>query len=229
MFTFTDAALIAATLSAPVLAVQVQKYLERWREANERRTRIFRILMSTRMSRLTLPHIEALNLINIEFSGKKARFKKVRSAWKAYFTHLNEPVPPEAQQPVYYAKREELFTDMLYEMGGALDYDFDKTEISKEAYGTIYHQNLEADLELVRKKLVEIFTGKAAIPMAVVSFPADPAIAADQAEYLKIMAEHLREGKPWPIAIVGSDVTAKVLPMRPPADEGKAAGGGGER
>jgi hypothetical protein len=226
MFTVTDAALIGATLIAPVLAVQVQKYLERWRAENERRNNVFKTLMSTRTTRLAPAHVSALNLINIEFSGKKTRFRKVRSAWKAYFTHLGDPVPSEeAHKPVFFAKREELFTDMLYEMGAALDYDFDKTEISKEVYGTIYHKNLEEDQELLRKKLVEILTGKAAIPMAVVSFLGDPESAANQADYLKIMAEHLRDGKPWPITIVGDDVsTGKVVPLRPDQqNEAKAA------
>ena len=221
MFTFTDAALISATLLGPVLAVQVQKYLERWRQESERRNRIFKTLMSTRATRLAASHIEALNLINIEFGTTKPRFKRVRSAWKAYFTHLGETVPTDTQQPVFFAKRDELFTDMLYEMGSALGYDFDKTDISKDAYWTQYHVNLEADLETIRRKLLEILNGKAALPMAVVQFPNDPAVVSDQTDYFKIMAEHLREGKPWPITIVGgADVNGgKVVPLPRPAEQ----------
>ncbi|MDQ6705220.1 MAG: hypothetical protein M3Z85_04535 [Acidobacteriota bacterium] len=62
---FTDIALISSTLLAPVLAVQVQKYLERWREESERRKKIFKTLMATRAARLAPAHIEALNLIDI--------------------------------------------------------------------------------------------------------------------------------------------------------------------
>ena len=63
-----DVAVIAATLLGPVLAVQIQKYLERWREENDRRHRIFKVLMATRAAPLAANHIEALNLIDIDLS-----------------------------------------------------------------------------------------------------------------------------------------------------------------
>ena len=211
-----DVAIIFATLIGPVLAVQAQKAVERWRDASNRRDNIFKTLMATRATRLAPNHVQSLNMINIEFPTIK-RFKKVRSAWKAYFTHLAEPMPDTPQQPVYFAKRNELFTDLLYEMGTALHYDFDKTEISKEVYSTVFHENVEADANLIREKLAQILSGKAAFPMAVVQFPHDPELETNQSDYMKIMAELLRQGKPLPITIVGVEGTAtKVVPMRPP-------------
>ena len=59
---FNDVLLMSATLLGPVLAVQAQKYIERWRDANIRRDRIFKSLMATRATRLAPQHIEALNL-----------------------------------------------------------------------------------------------------------------------------------------------------------------------
>src|SRR5882672_3424001 len=106
-------ALIFATLVGPLLAVQAQKYLERWRAETERRKQIFKTLMATRASRLAPVHIESLNLIDIEFPAARSRFKRVRSAWKAYLTHLGESAPDAPAQPVFFAKREELFTDLL--------------------------------------------------------------------------------------------------------------------
>ena len=209
-------AIICATLLGPVFAVQVQKYLERGREESERRNRIFKILMSTRATRLAPAHIEALNLIDIEFPATHKSFRRVRSAWKAYRTHLNEPLPDVAQQPVFLARRDDLFIDLLYEMGTALDYEFDKTQISKDAYSTVFHHNLESDFATIRAKILEILTGKAALPMAVTQFPADPEAVASQTEYLKVLAEHLRQGKPWPVTIVGGDSNAaKIVQMRP--------------
>lgn len=209
-------ALIFATLLGPIFAIQVQKYLERWREESERRKRIFKTLMSTRAARLAPAHIEALNMIAIEFPVGHKAFKKVRSAWKAYFTHLNETVPDTALQPVFFAKREELFTDLLYEMGTSLAYDFDKTEISKDAYSTVFHHNLEADIEIIRKAVIEILTGKAAFPMAVTQFPTDPDAVASQTKYLNALSEHFLKGKPWPVTIVGDEsAAAKVVQIRP--------------
>ncbi len=169
--------------------------------------------MSTRASTLSLSHIEALNLIDLEFAPSK--FKRVRSAWKAYRNHLNEKEPEGSDlRAVFYSKRSDLFVDMLYEMAVSLGYDFDKTQIAKDAYATVYHEQLERDANTLRKKLVELLNGEIALPMAVTQFPSDPEVIDAQADYLKLMAEHLRSGKPWPITIVGAEA-GKIIPMRP--------------
>jgi hypothetical protein len=75
-----------STLVGPLLAVQAQKYLERWREKENRRLTIFRVLMSTRPANLSAAHVEAINAIPLEFYRKKA----VMDAWLEYFTHLRQ-------------------------------------------------------------------------------------------------------------------------------------------
>lgn len=209
-FKLSDLAIIFATILGPILAVQAQKAVERWRESHSRREAIFKTLMATRAARLAPEHIQALNMISIEFPPNK-QFKRVRSAWKAYFTHLGEPLPNESQQPVYFAKRAELFTDLLYEMGMALKFDFDKTEISKEVYSTIYHEKAELDANIIRAKLAQILNGEATFPMAVHSFPQDPIVAEHQAEYLKLMVELLRQGKAMPVSIVDNNSSSHVV------------------
>ena len=46
--TISDWLMIAAVLSGPILAVQVQKAIESWKESKHRKTAIFKTLMSTR-------------------------------------------------------------------------------------------------------------------------------------------------------------------------------------
>jgi len=208
---WTNIAIIIATILGPVLAVQAQKYLEGWREAGARRQRIFKSLMATRKSRLATQHIEALNMIDLEFPSATRKYRKILSAWKAYRSHLNEQEPEPPSTAVFYAKRDELFLDLLYEMGQALGYDFDKTQIGKDAYATVYHNRVESDQEIIRTKLVEILTGKAAFPMTVVDFPNDPEFMAAQTAYFNQVTEYLRAGKPWPITVIEP---GKVIPMR---------------
>ncbi len=69
----------------------------------------------------------------------------------------------------------------------------------------MYHEGLESDIQTIRTKIVEILTGKAALPMAVVEFPNDPEAVKNQAENLRILTEYLRLGKPWPIVITNGD------------------------
>lgn len=200
-FTVSDVCLVAATLAGPVLAVQVQKFIERARAGHDRRDHIFKILMATRATRLAPEHVRALNMISIEFRGPK--FTKVRSAWRAYFSHLCEEPPEDPHaKAVYFGKRPDLFVDVLQEMATALGYEFDRTQILKEAYVTRYQEEVEADQNILRKKILEVLTGKAAIPMGVVYFPSDADTVAAQKEYFQHAVEQIKGRKPFRVEIV---------------------------
>src|SRR5712691_10499658 len=83
------AAIVIATVMGPILAVQAQKYLERYRDQKRVKDSIFRVLMATRANRLASDHVQALNGIELAFYGGGNKEKKVREAWKAYLDHLN--------------------------------------------------------------------------------------------------------------------------------------------
>ena len=88
--------MILAILLAPLIAVQVQKYTEILLEKHRRKLRIFYTLMGTRAIRLSPEHVQALNMIDIEFYGRKIfgftyqskAEKEVQNAWKEYLDHL---------------------------------------------------------------------------------------------------------------------------------------------
>ena len=132
-------------------------------------------------------------------------------AWKAYLSHLNEPEPPDPQaRPVYYGRRDEFFTQLLYEMGSALGYDFDKTQISKDGYVTVYHSHAQEDADLIRRQLARVSgPATAQIPMSVVSFPAGQAVLDAQAAYFKMVTDLVTQGKPLPVVIVPAGDKAK--------------------
>ena len=81
---------IAAIILGPILAVQAQKYIELRRDIRSRKLQIFRTLMATRATTLAPLHVEALNLIDIEFDAKKKKDKRVVDAWKLYLDHLGD-------------------------------------------------------------------------------------------------------------------------------------------
>ena len=88
---------VIAVILSPLLAVQAQKMIETLREKRNRRIKIFKTLMSTRGERLSRDHVQALNMIDIEFYGRRffgIRFqrrseKAVTNAWKNYNDNLN--------------------------------------------------------------------------------------------------------------------------------------------
>ena len=111
---------IVALFLGPILAIQVQKLIEAKKEKRDRRFDIFKTLMATRAERLSTEHVQALNLIDIEFYGKirwgtrfqTEREKAVTNAWKNYNDHLNHTQGGED----WWTRGEELLVKMLYEM-----------------------------------------------------------------------------------------------------------------
>lgn len=169
--TFSDIAIIFATLIGPVLAVQAQKWVEHRRERNNRRLAIFRTLMATRLASLSNAHVEALNAIPIEFYGAPKAFKDVVEAWKAHLDHLNRE---QTDISSWGQKRYELFIDLLWRLNLALGYSFTKLELQREVYAPRGHAVIEQEQEVIRRGFFKIFNGEAAFPLDIKSFPADP-------------------------------------------------------
>ena len=109
-----DILTIVAILAGPVLAIQIQKYLEEKRELKRRKIRVFRELMVTRSTVLSPRHVEALNTIQMEFSAKDPNEKKVLDAWQLYINHLSRRNVPDAA--TWTARGPEILEDLLLEM-----------------------------------------------------------------------------------------------------------------
>lgn len=62
---------IAAILIAPLSALIIQDFLAKIKESRATKLSIFKTLMATRLSPLSFEHTQALNMIDIEFYGKK--------------------------------------------------------------------------------------------------------------------------------------------------------------
>lgn len=160
----SDYLMIGAVVVGPILAVQVSMFLERRREASKRKLTIFKTLMTTRATRLSLAHVEALNMIDIEFYG----IKEVLEAWKTYLDHLNDKSMSLA---VWGSKQIDLFIELLYKMAVFLGYDYDKVQLKRTSYFPEGHGKIEDEWHLIRGKLVELLTDKYSLPLKVVSFP----------------------------------------------------------
>lgn len=148
-----DVIMIAAVLLAPVVALQVQRWLQTRREIRDRKLYIFRTLMATRANRLSLEHVAALNMIDLEFYGSGSKNKEVIRVWNLYRDHLSTPSGghegPQQQQR-WNEKGNELFTALLVRLGAVVDYDFDELLLKKGAYFPKWQGDLEDDQFLLR-------------------------------------------------------------------------------
>src|SRR3546814_685222 len=126
--------------------------------------------MATRAAVVSPEHVQALNMIDLEFRGK--RHRTVVAAWKSYLDHLGSyPNDDETRQPIWGERRIDLLTALLIAMGKVLGYEFDEVHVKKGIYAPEAHGRLETETELLRRVFLDLLYGNAELKMKVTSFP----------------------------------------------------------
>lgn len=185
-----DWIMVAAIIIGPILAVQIQRLVDIAREKRAKRMRVFYTLMSTRANKVSHSHVEALNMIDIEFYGRRIfgiRFqsrshKAVTNSWKTYNDHLNDRNRFN-NFDVWLEKCDDLFAALLYNISQALGYDFDEVQIKRDCYKPIAHGDSENQQAIVMKGLSEVFSGKRRIPIEVQQEPSPTIKREDWEQY----------------------------------------------
>ena len=165
----TDLAIVFATIFGPIFAVLAQGLIDAKRERRQSRLRVFHTLMRTRARPISEEHVNALNVVPLEFS--ETAQEHIRTAWRVYMNHFNK----NAEAQGWGEKRIELLIRLLQVMGDYLNYKFDAVELENDIYTPIAHGKLEAEQTTIRQGVAALFRGERAIPMEVVKFPGDPA------------------------------------------------------
>lgn len=175
-----DIIMTTAVILGPIFAVQAQKLIEFFQETRKRRMSLFKTLMSTRAERLNRDHVQALNMIDIEFYGRLLPFIKTRyqtkkeqavtHAWKSYNSHLNQKDEYESLDQ-WLKKGDELFTNMLYCITQSLNYDYDKVQLQRDCYRPIAHGNVENTQMAILSGLDQVVNNGRPLSMYVVNFP----------------------------------------------------------
>ena len=166
----TDWLMIISVLFSPWIALFIQGWLMKQKEARSSKLTIFKTLMATRHSPLSLEHIQALNMIDIEFYGNK-KYKDVRRAWRNYLDIRSNSQKTEIQQELFNNECEKTLTTLLVNMGEVLGYEFDEAHIRQSIYKPQGHVTEEQYQMLMRANLVKLFAGELALPMQVTSLP----------------------------------------------------------
>ena len=173
---------IAAVILGPIFAVQTQRFLESRRDRRARRLAVFHTLMATRAGtgRLSRPHVEALNQIDIEFYGVRLpalgqfqtpREKGVTNSWHVYSDHLNNQYP-ENESSRWYEDSDKLLAKLLFELSRALGYDFDEVQLRRNVYSPIAQRKQELQDITIRDALEKLLTQQTAL--AVIAYPPPP-------------------------------------------------------
>ncbi|CRL47622.1 DUF6680 family protein [Pseudomonas sp. URMO17WK12:I11] len=170
--TVSDWLIVTATLLGPILAVQTQKWLERFKESRSRKLQVFHTLMATRGARLSADHVRGLNMIDLSFYGyvglgrtwTSRLDQNVLDAWKEYHDHLCDPAHLNTiGNEALWAQREELFVNLLFAMGRSLGYQFDRVQLKKSWYSPNAHAQYEARMENLVTAATGVLEGRSPI------------------------------------------------------------------
>ena len=172
---------IVALVVGPFLGIWANGKLENRKITYQRKLDIFKTLMATRATPLAREHVEALNRIDIEFTGR--REKEVREAWAELLDHYGQaPTPPTPPLPnqnhetqtkyqtdlqdynsrnnIWSDKIIELRSTLLHEMGKLFNYNFDIVKIRKAVYYPKLHGDIEQEQMLLLMSANSVFLGQ---------------------------------------------------------------------
>jgi hypothetical protein len=206
--TITDGLLICVTLVGPIMAVQVQKFIEAHRERRNRRMWIFQTLMATRAMRASsVEHVQALNLIEVFFDGKSASERKVRETWGLYRDFLYQPAiaRDEAAAIAHNERGVDFLVNLLDAVGKSLGYHFDAVQLKRGGYYPQGHADDANHQAIIREGFARILSGKQAFPMNVVGFPVSEDALALQTKVQNALLATLTGKKPLEIKETGKE------------------------
>ncbi|MEH6717531.1 MAG: DUF6680 family protein [Aurantimonas endophytica] len=174
---------LIAVFTGPIVAVKITRKGDIERERIRRKTEVLSILMRTRTIKLSFDHVSALNLIQLEFYGDDA----VLNAYRAYISHLYKKGPEgsEEEASAFASDRNDLFGDLVFELGKHLGYQFDKRELQKLSYGPSGWYQDEDAVRMLRSMAIDVMAGKRTLPVSMrpvpvpgAMFPPPPGTAA---------------------------------------------------
>ncbi len=161
MFTFEMLTLIALVMG-PTLAVLVTRMLDDRRARADRRYQLYKALMDTRRNKLSASHLNALNLIELEFNTKK----KVIAAWREYLRNLAAIGANNDQWQQIMNEREVLFTQLISEITAVLRIgSVNQINIMKGGYVPQHWESAEDEAAVLRQGLLQVLRGEAALPV----------------------------------------------------------------
>jgi hypothetical protein len=167
----TDVLTIIALVAGPLVAVMITERSRKNDEHKKRKIQIYKTLMATRSTTLVYAHIEAINLVEVEFHSSIPEEKRVIDAWKLYIAHLHER---GLTTETWELRRRDSLADLLYEISSCLGYGHDKAQIQKGAYYPQGWVDTENENIETRKSWLEILRGNKQLPMKAEVYTTNP-------------------------------------------------------
>ena len=143
---------VIAIVLGPILALFAQRWLDLLREKKNRRVQLYMTLMLHRATPLHTDHINAVNLIDVVFDGR--RDQKIRDARQKLMDHIFT----DESLPGWYDRANDLRADLYQAIGSSVGYEFTTDYLKRLAYAPVYQGNKETQENRIRQMLAESFT-----------------------------------------------------------------------
>jgi hypothetical protein len=158
-----DALTLVAIVVGPIAAVLITRMLDNRNAAYARRYQVFRDLVRTRSAKISPEHVNALNLVEIEFN----QFPEVKTSWDRYMEALSMKIGggDEAFNQ-YVVRRDQLFIKLVQNIANVLGMKHvDITDVMTTNYYPQGWQNDEEEQRRLRALLIPVFSGSHPIPV----------------------------------------------------------------
>lgn len=178
--TISDTLIIFATLVSPIVAVQVQKGIELYREHRGVKEYIFRTLMHNRASRNSDAAAQALNMIDLEYRkpwyrrSQSRNSREVSERWRDHLSNLNNgPERPvtDATGQAWLERCDGTFVNLLFAMSEYLGYGFTRDYLKTSAYYSEGQAKRDYAQAQVPQLLVSLLSGETTLPLSIRDTP----------------------------------------------------------
>ncbi len=157
-----------AILFGPIIAVYLTELRAKKRSDKDRQLHVFRSLMATRRSRLSNEHVQALNLVEIEFSSQKNVLNSYNNLISFFGDGKwwNVPNPSDQDLQNRSNKHDDLLVDLLSKMARCLGYNnFGELSILRGGYFPALHVDNQQDVLDFQKLMGDIARGDRMFPV----------------------------------------------------------------
>ncbi|MFN3663332.1 DUF6680 family protein [Yoonia sp.] len=157
-----------AIVVGPIVAVLISQHLQHLASRRERQLFVFRALMTTRKMVLSPDRVQALNLVEIEFSRDAQVMEKFRSLLAIYNDATRWKSDDELTRKAVLQDVDDKTAELLGQIGKALGYRLNDLELLRGGYAPEAFGILEQQQYDIREFLTGLNKGDRVLPIAVV-------------------------------------------------------------
>ncbi|PJI91643.1 hypothetical protein BC777_0475 [Yoonia maricola] len=161
---------IAAIVLGPIIAVFLAQQLQKSEQEKQKRLFVFRTLMTTRRMVLSPDRVQALNLIEVEFSSYPKVMGKFRELLAVYNDVARWKSDDESVRKKVLEDVDDKTAELLGQIGKTLGYKLNDLDLLRGGYAPEAFGLLEQQQAEIREFLAGLNRGDRLLPVAVVDY-----------------------------------------------------------